>query len=129
MPRKTIYHEFLSNPPASLTRHPHFDEMRETVAFMLKHGLGLANAVPTREILEHLQGLDFDISTTTWQIQVLGPLREAGVFIGSARGKVGMFLLDSRADATAARSAQQQRIAVEQRRLNKLTRLIRDQGW
>ena len=129
MPGSSVYREFLAHPPAALAHHKRIDEMRETIAYMLKHGVGLDHAIPTREIVGHLQSLDFDVSVNTWQIQVLGPLREAGVYIGSVRGKVGMFLISNRSDAEAARKAQQQRIDVERRRLAKLERLMQERGW
>jgi hypothetical protein len=124
-----VYEDFLKNPPAALKGRRHYDEMRETIAFMISRGRGRANSVPTREIVEHLQALDYDISTTTWQIDVLGPLRDAGVYIGSERGKRGMFLIASKADADATRAAQLQRLDVEKGRLRVLEDMMHQHGW
>jgi hypothetical protein len=124
-----MYDEFLKNPTVALKGRRHYDEMRETLAFMISRGRGRGNSVPTREIVEHLQALDYDISTTTWQIEVLGPLRDAGVYIGSERGKTGMFLIASKADADATRAAQLQRLNVEKGRLKVLEDLMLQHGW
>jgi hypothetical protein len=124
-----VYEAFLQNPPLVLKNHKHYDEMRETLAFMIHRGRGRAHSVSTREIVEHLQSLDYDISATTWQIQILGPLRDAGVYIGSARGKTGMFLIADQSDAVVTRAAQLQRLTTEQARLAVLEKMIRQNGW
>lgn len=123
------YESFLKQPPHDLKAHPRYDEMRETIAFMVSRGKGRASSVPTREIVEHLQDLAFDITQTQWQIGVLGPLRDAGIYIGSERGKTGMFLIADRGDAEATRSAQLQRLEAEQSRLKTLETLMKKHGW
>lgn len=124
-----VYDDFLKNPPTELKAKPRYDEMRETIAFMIHKGRGRANSVSTREIVDHLRSLDYDISIQGWQVNVLGPLRDAGVYIGSERGKTGMFLIADKADADATKAAQEQRIGVEKSRLSVLEKIMRQNGW
>jgi hypothetical protein len=105
------------------------DEMKETVQYLLDHAIGVKNAVATSKIIDHLHSKGHMISREAWQIEVLGKLREYGIFIASSRGRSGMFLINNENDATVAYNSIYNRINVQQHRLNILEQLMKDQGW
>ena len=111
-----------------LANNRYREVMVETVKFLLDRAVGIDNAVATNEIISHLRNKGFDISREEWQIHVLGPLREHGIFIGSKRG-IGMFIINSKEDAKAAHDSILDRILVECQRLKILRELIREAGW
>ena len=111
-----------------LANNRYREVMVETVKFLLDRAVGIDNAVATNEIISHLRNKGFDISREEWQIHVLGPLREHGIFIGSKRG-IGMFIISSKEDAKAAHDSILDRILVECQRLKILRELIREAGW
>jgi hypothetical protein len=113
----STYAQFLKAPPVKLAKHKHLDAMRETIAFMLDKAVGAKNAIPTSAIVSHLERLDFDMSAQKWQVEVMGPLRDNGIFIGGGPGNRGMFLIDTAADADVALRATERRITTEARRL------------
>ena len=127
MPFVQAARNFLANPGIARTQ-PRFREMQETVKFMLDHAIGLANAISTDRIVQHLQGMGYQIHREAWQIEVLGYLREHGVFIGSKRG-VGMFIIESEEDARETCESIQSRIDVEEQRLRTLRNLMQQEGW
>ena len=119
--------EFLANQ-GSLSNHKYRDIMVETVDYLLKNAVGVNNAVSTDSIISHLRSRGFNISREEWQINVLGVLREHGIFIGSKRG-VGMFLIASEDDAREAHNSILDRVLVECERLKILRELIKEAGW
>jgi len=129
MPFVQAARDFLANPPPALQAHARYMEMRATVEYMLAHAVGLQHGVSIDSIVEHLENSGFSIHREAWQTGVLGPLREHGVFIGTALGPTGMFIISNRDDAHKVRDAYARRIAVEQRRLEILEGLMRRAGW
>jgi hypothetical protein len=121
---REVYQQFLDSKSHALRSHRRYDAMRETVAFMLENAVGAQNAVSTERIVAHLQGADYDLTAPQWQVEVLGPLRDNGVFICGGRGGVGMFLVDSAADGQKALAAMKNRVATENRRLRVLEAML-----
>lgn len=119
--------EFLVNQ-GRLSNHKYRDVMVETIDYLLRNAVGVNNAVSTDSIISHLKSKGFEISREEWQINVLGVLREHGIFIGSKRG-VGMFLIASEDDAREAHNSILDRILVECERLRILRELIKEAGW
>lgn len=103
--------------------------MIETISFLLKNAVGVENAISTKQIMKHLNSEGYKLSKETWQIHVLGPLRDQGIYIGSKRGTSGMFLIKDKEDAIATRTSIYNRMIVEQRRKKKLEKLMDEMGW
>lgn len=103
--------------------------MVETISFLLENAVGLENAIPTDKIIKHLQSKGFKLKKETWQIRVLGPLRDNGIYIGSKRGTSGMFLIKTKDDAFTTRTSIYNRMLVEQRRKKKLEKIMDEMGW
>ena len=120
--------DFVDNAAPNHRAHPRFNAMRDTVQYLLDHAIGRQNAVPTDDIITHLQGRNHNMSRETWQIEVLGYLRDNEIFIGST-GSRGMFLIQDEADAREVRDFIQNRINRETQRLGTLQRLIEEAGW
>lgn len=127
MPFIRAARDFLNNPNRH-ENHPHYTVMRDTIDFLLNNAIGLSNAVPTRRIIEHLNNLGHEIHREKWQVEILGYLRENGVFIGSKVG-LGIFLIENRNDALEAYHSIQRRVRTERRRLSILEDLIGQAGW
>jgi len=116
-PFVVIARQFLENP-GKLKDHKKLPEMKETVRYMLDHAVGIDHAVSTKTIVEHLKNKGFHVADERdWQITVLGPLRENGIFVASKRAK-GMFLIKNDNDAKIAISQIQTRIDTQTDRLN-----------
>ncbi|MFW6121658.1 MAG: hypothetical protein ACOC80_12295 [Petrotogales bacterium] len=122
--------DFLINPPSSLAGNKYINEMKETVDYLLNNGLGISNAKPTDNIITHLNGLGYAIHREEWQINVLGPLRDNGIFIGSKRGpKGGMFIPETEDDAKIIQEQILDRILVETDRLKLFREIASEGGW
>lgn len=119
---------FLSNPSQEARNHSRFGEMQETLRFMLNNAVGVDNAISTNDIIQHLRNQGYSIGREDWQIEVLGWLREHGVFIGSKRG-VGMFIIENEEDAREVHESINSRIEVEEQRLRELENLMQQKGW
>lgn len=120
--------EFLEDQ-GDLSSSKYCEEMIETVRFLLDNAIGVSNAIATNKIIAHLHSKGHTISREAWQIEVLGKLREYGVFIASSRGRSGMFLIKTEPDAIVAYTSIYNRISVQQHRLNILEQLMKDEGW
>jgi hypothetical protein len=112
-----------------LSTNKYRGEMVETVQYLLDHAVGVRNAISTGKIIDHLHSKGYAISREAWQIDVLGKLREYGVFVASSRGRSGMFLISNESDAMVAYNSIYNRISVQQHRLNILEQLMKDEGW
>lgn len=112
-----------------LNDHKYKNVMIETIDFLLKNAIGIENSIATNKIIRHLESKGYKIKKETWQIKVLGPLRDNGIYIGSRRGNTGMFLISSKDDAVATRSAIYSRMIVEQKRMKKLEKLMDEMHW
>ena len=122
------YRHFVDDQ-GKLKGHKYQNEMVETIKFLLKNAIGQKNGVSTNKIILHLRSKGYKISRETWQIEVLGTLRDNGVYIGSLRGNIGMFLIASKNDAVSTRNAIYERLVVEQKRMDKLEKLMKKEGW
>lgn len=118
---------FLTNP-GILGTHPYYSIMRDTVEYMLNNAVGISNVVSTDRIIDHLRSKGHTIYREKWQINVLGPLRDNGVFIASKPG-VGMFIIKTINDATKAVASMEHRIDVETKRLQILRKIAAQGGW
>lgn len=105
--------------------------MVETVRFLLDNAIGIENAVSTNNIIKHLESQGFRIKKEDWQINVLGPLRDHGIFIGSKRGgrAAGMYIIATKEDALQTHAAIYDRIHIERKRLFKLEDLMDEMHW
>lgn len=116
---------FVSNPNQSL---PRWQEMRETLDYLLRNNhIGHRNAVSTDIIVQHLNDSNFHINREQWEQEVLGPLRDRRIFIGSSRR--GIFIIDDRSDAVEVYRLYATRILAESERLGILSDLIRQANW
>lgn len=122
------YKKFLKDQ-GKLKDAKHVAVMIETISFLLDNAVGVGNAVSTNQIMKHLNSQGYKLSKETWQIHVLGPLRDQGIYIGSKRGTSGMFLIKDKEDAIATRTSIYNRMLVEQRRKKKLEKLMDEMGW
>jgi hypothetical protein len=105
--------------------------MIETVDFLLKNAIGIENAISTDSIIRHLTTKGYEIKKEDWQINVLGPLRDNGIFIGSKRGgrTAGMYIIANKQDALQTHASIYDRITVERQRLFKLEDLMDELHW
>lgn len=123
----TIAQNFLNNP-GSLKSHPYYSAMRDTVEYLLSNAVGIRNAVSTDNIIAYLRRRGHRIYREEWQINVLGPLRDNGIFIGSKVG-TGMFIIETIDDAREVVASIEHRINVEQSRLKILREIAHQSGW
>lgn len=94
--------EFIENPSREHANQDLYDVMKETLEYMLDSGaMGIENAISTKEIVNHLNSVGYDIHRERWEIEVLGYLRDNGVYIASKIGR-GMYLIKSKRDAQEA---------------------------
>lgn len=112
--------QFVSNPNISSSRQ---NEMVETVRFLLQQ----STPINTDRIVAHLTNRHYTINREQWEQEVLGPLRDFGIFIGSSNR--GIFIVRSREDAIDTYRFYAKRIIAESERLGILANLIRVAGW
>ena len=102
-----------------------------TVRFLLDNAVGLDNAISTTKIISHLNSKGYKIKREDWQINILGPLRDNGIFIGSKRGgrNAGMYIIASKEDAIITHASIYDRVLIERKRQFKLEDLMDELGW
>lgn len=123
-----IFEEFLKDP-GPFKDHKRLPEMQESVKFLLHHAVGEGKAISTQKIIDHLKKLGYATrNKEDWQINVLGPLKKHGYYIGSKRAK-GMFIIDDEKDANIAISQIEKRIYEEYQRMEILKKIIEKMGW
>jgi hypothetical protein len=100
MPFITRARNFLQNPDSIVTTPRKRQIMVDTVQFLFdKNAIGYGNAISTDLIVEYLQDLDHKIERGPWETDILGPLRDNGVWLGSKTGSDGgIFLIKNQAD-------------------------------
>ncbi len=112
--------------------HPKPKIVHDTLQFLLDNAVGSKKAIATWRILEHLQEQGHDVSNKPWwQVNILGYLRDQGIFIGWKNGR-GLYIIATRKDAVEARDQYLARIAKEQQRLDILENLMEEAertGW
>lgn len=118
---------FMTNP-GILGTHPYYSIMRDTVEYLLNNAVGISNAISTDRIIDYLRSRGHTIYREEWQINVLGPLRDNGVFIAS-KPAVGMFIIETINDAREVVASMEHRINVETRRLQILRQIASQGGW
>lgn len=118
---------FLTNP-GTLGTHQFYAVMRDSVEYLLNNAIGIRNAIATDKIIKYLNGKGHTISKPQLQINVLGPLRDNGVFISSKPG-VGMFIIETIDDAQKAVTSMEHRIDIETKRLGILRQIALQGGW
>jgi len=127
MPFVSRARNFLTNP-GPLRTHHHYNIMKDTVEYLLSNAVGIENATSTNKILEYLRSRGHYISRSSWQISVLGPLRDNSVFIAAKPG-VGVFVIKTLAGAQKAVMSMEHRIDVEKKRLQILNQIAVQGGW
>jgi hypothetical protein len=128
MPFVKAAKDFLTNPGA-LVSHGNLRIMQDTVRFLLDNRhIGRQKSVATDTIIKHLQSQKHNIHRERWQTDVLGPMKENGIFIGSIIG-LGIFIIKDEDDARSVHRSHLRRIQVETRRMKELERLAKQHGW
>ena len=120
MPFITAANNFITNPDQSCHR---WREMQETLRFLLAQQI----AVSSETVVNQLNGMGFHMVVTSWQQEVLTPLRDRRIFIGSS-GR-GVFIIRSREDAIDCYRFYAKRIIAEAEHLGILNDLIRVANW
>ena len=120
-------HSFLSNPKL-LRTHRYYNAMYDTVDYLLNCAVGIQNAKSTDVIISHLRNKGHHISRSAWQINVLGPLRDNGIFVAAKPG-IGIFIIETINDAKKAVTSMEHRINVEKNRLQILKQIASQAGW
>ena len=116
------------NNPGKHESNPDYKAMKETLVYMKKNALGVKNIVSTDSIVTHLNSNGYKISREYWQINILGYLRDNGIFIGSKIPK-GMFLINSEKDAKEAYTSMQNRIDSETKRIKLFEDMVKESGY
>jgi hypothetical protein len=114
-----------------LSSDPHCDMMIDTVAYLLENARGYTNRKSTDVIVSHLRELGYDnIKREDWQVNVMGKLRDNGIFIGSKKGgHGGIFLIVTKEDASIVHASYGTRIEKEARRLQILNEQMQQMRW
>ncbi len=118
---------FINNPGEHALK-PDYKAMKETLVYMKKNALGAKNIVSTDNIITDLNSNGYKMSREYWQINILGYLRDNGIFIGSKIPK-GMFLINSEKDAQEAYTSMQNRVASETKRMILFEDMARESGY
>ncbi len=87
----------------------------------------LYQLINTDRIVDHLTSRHYVINREQWEQEVLGPLRDSGIFIGSSNR--GIFIVRNREHAIETYRFYAKRIIAESQRLGILANLIRTAGW
>jgi hypothetical protein len=127
MPFVTAARQFLEDP-GELASDANLDIMNDSVSYLLANAVGLDNAKATDDIIAFINSQGYDINRPSWQINVLGKLREEGVFIASDRIK-GIYLINSKDEAERFYLQYGRRIAKQKFRLDTLRLLIDSATW
>jgi hypothetical protein len=90
--------------------------------------VGLENAKNTDVIVRFLNDRGYEISRGKWEIDVMGKLRDEGVFIASHKTK-GMYLIQTREEAEKFYLQYANRITKQNARLEFLRMLIDYADW
>jgi hypothetical protein len=127
MPFLLRAHNFMTNP-GTLKAHKYYPIMKDTVDYLLNNAIVINNAISTDKIIDHLNKKGHRIHRENWQINVLGPLRDNGIFIAS-KPAVGMFFIKTIQDAKETVKSMEHRIHVETDRLKILRKIASQGGW
>lgn len=127
MPFLTAARQFLEDP-GELASDPNLDIMNDSVAYLTANAVGLENAKSTDDVIAFLNAHGHAINRHQWQINVLGKLREEGIFIASDRVK-GLYIIDTREEAERFYIQYGRRIAKQTFRLGMLRLLIDTAHW
>ncbi len=103
------------------------DPVRMTLEYMVRHAVGRHNAVPLRDIVDHLNNQGLTVTETGFQQTILAESRSGDYYIGS--GHRGYFLIDTIDDARVMKSFYEARIRKENQNLNNLHRQSTVIGW
>ncbi|MCM1566267.1 MAG: hypothetical protein NC238_10025 [Dehalobacter sp.] len=113
-----------------LSDHRYKEHMVETIRFLLQNAVGASYAVSTDEIIRHLEKMNLPVKRYTWEVEVLGPLRENGIFIGSKMGgRGGIFIISSKEDAKITYDSYMRRVSTETQRSHYLKELCEKVNW
>ena len=127
MPFVAAARQFLEDP-GELSEDKDIDIMNDTISFLLGNAIGLENAKSTDTIVRFLNEQGYDINRHYWEINILGKLREEGVFIASNRSK-GMYILNSEDEAERFYHQYATRASIQNTRLAWLRTLIDTARW
>ena len=121
---------FVDAARALVQRLPPSDTTRVVLEYLLRHGVGRANARPWNNIEQYLNAHGINMSQTQFQQTILKETRSGDIFIGSndrGTGR-GYFLIKDKADAVLTREFYIRRITAERANLKRSDSLIR-QRW
>ena len=127
MPFVDAAKQFL-NDPGELAGDKNIDIMNDTISFLLANAVGLKNAKSTDTIVKFLNDQGHEINRHGWEIDVLGKLREEGIYIASNKAK-GMYIISSEDEAERFYFQYATRVATETNRLGWLRTLIDTARW
>ncbi len=127
MPFVTTAKQFLEDP-GELAEDKKLDVMYDTVGYLLENAIGLKNAKSTDKIIKFLNKRGYAINRHQWEIEVLGKLRDEGIFIASHKSK-GMYIIDTREEAENFYLQYLKRVAKQKYRLEFLKDLIDNGHW
>jgi len=123
---------FLSGPKPGDVSQENFERMTITLEFLLENAMGRKNTISTKRIVAHVNehGPRPTIIKEIWQTDILGYLREHGVFIGAIiGGGGGIFMIVDVEDARAARNSYKNRIRSEELHVEMLEAAVGEAGW
>jgi hypothetical protein len=132
---KTTYHQtfmpFFTSAQALVAQLRPLDPMRVLLEYLLKNGVGHANARPWRAIEQHFIAMNIPMKKEQFQQSLLKATREGDIFIGSNDHNPGRgyFLIQTQQDAEIAREFYVRRIHVQEAHLNHLNALMNQQRW
>lgn len=119
--------QFLFAAKLLITHLPQGDAYRLTLEYLLRNGVGRANACSQPDIVDYLKSQGVDMSVTKFQQTILKRSRAEEVFIASS--SQGCFLIADKVDAITMREFYKKRIQAESRNLRQLKKLSRSRGW
>jgi len=118
---------FIQNPGVHASKE-RYGEMKATLEYMKQNAVGIKNAVATDRIIDYLHSQGYNIGKEEWQIEVLGYLRDNGIFIGSKIAK-GMFVINSKKDAKETYTSMKKRVEKENERIRILEKRAKQAGY
>jgi hypothetical protein len=104
------------------------DSVSATLEFLLQNAVGRDNAISTRNVMNHLETLNFVFtSVPQFQQTVLRETRVNDYYIAANRS--GLFLIETQEDAQEAYNFINNRIQSELRNLGNIERIASAGGW
>ena len=108
-----------------LKKHPKHEIMMATIQFLFdEDAIGRQNLVSTNSIIEHLNAIGHKIERGPWETDVLGPLRDSEIWLGSKPGGTGgIFIIKDKNDFEVVKKGYSKKYQTMMRRYQILERL------